>query len=243
MNKKIEEPQTCTDCGKVLSSKEKLRLHIQRIHGNNKSHDCDDCGKGFTNKNDLKGHINQSHSRKTCESCGKSVLNKLFLKKHLVFDHGITDGAFICAVCPRTMFSSENGYKKHMKEKHNHSGKNKIVEELNPCPECGKVLSSIWTLRRHVQRVHGNDKSHVCDQCGKGFSRKTQLNSHIDQSHSRQTCENCGKSLLNKFFLKKQLVFDHGIKDGAFICEVCPKTVLFIESFYKKHMKEKHKPL
>ena len=120
-NMKVEEPQTCTDCGKVLSSKDKLRLHIQRIHGNNKSHDCDECSKRFANKTDLKGHINQSHSRKTCEHCGKSVLNKFFLKKHLVFDHDITEGAFICDVCPKTIFSSETGYKKHVNEKHYHS--------------------------------------------------------------------------------------------------------------------------
>ena len=119
--KKVEEPQICTDCGKVLSSKAIFKLHVQRIHGNNKSHDCDECSKSFANKTDLKGHINQSHSRKTCEQCGKSVLNKFFLKKHLVFDHGITDGAFICDVCPKTMFSSETGYKKHVNEKHNHS--------------------------------------------------------------------------------------------------------------------------
>ena len=224
-----------------MSSEAILRRHVQRIHGNKKSHVCDLCGKGFVNKTDLKGHINQSHSRKTCEHCGKSVLNKNFLKKHLVFDHGITDGAFICDVCPKTMFSSEPGYKKHMKEKHSQiNGKKKTFEKLQPCPECGKLLSSIWTLRQHIQRVHGNDKSHVCDQCSKGFSTKKQLKGHIDQSHSRQTCENCGKSLLNKFFLKKHLFFDHGIKDGAFICEACPKTVFFTESFYKKHMKEKH---
>ena len=120
------------------------------------------------------------------------------------------------------------------------NGKMKTVEEPQPCPECGKVLSSKWKSRLHIQTVHGNDKSHVCDQCSKGFSTKTQLKGHIDQSHSRQTCEHCGKLLLNKFFLKKHLVFDHGIKDGAFICEACPKTVFFIESFYKKHMKEKH---
>ena len=119
------------------------------------------------------------------------------------------------------------------------SGKKKTVEEQN-CPECGKLLSSKNKLNLHIQRLHRNEKCICCDQCSKGFSTKTQLKGHIEQSHCRQTCEHCGKSLLNKFFLKKHLVFDHGIKDGAFICEACPKTVFFIESFYKKHMKEKH---
>ena len=34
------EPQTCTDCGKVLSSKRHLKSHIERVHGNNKSNVC-----------------------------------------------------------------------------------------------------------------------------------------------------------------------------------------------------------
>ena len=121
MNKKIEEPQTCTDCGKVISSMGVLRRHIQNVHGNDKSNVCNHCGKGFAKSFLLKYHIEQSHSRKTCEHCGKSLLNGFFLKKHLVFDHGIKDGAFICDICPKTMFSSETGYKKHVHEKHNDS--------------------------------------------------------------------------------------------------------------------------
>ena len=119
--KKIEEPQTCTDCGKVLFSKVLLIKHIDRVHGNDKSIVCNHCGKGFSKNYQLNDHVKQSHSRETCEHCGKSLLNGLYLKKHLVFDHGVKDGAFICEICPKTMFSSETGYKNHMQEKHNHS--------------------------------------------------------------------------------------------------------------------------
>ena len=91
------------------------------MHCNNKSTVCDHCGKNFAMNSLSKCHIVQSHSRKTCEHCGKSVLNAFFLKKHIVFDHDIKDGAFICDICPKTMFSSETGYKKHGKEKHNQS--------------------------------------------------------------------------------------------------------------------------
>ena len=53
--------------------------------------------------------------------------------------------------------------------------------------------------------------------------------------------EHCGKSLLNGFYLKKHLVFNHGIKEGAFICDRCPKTIFSTEIALKKHVKEKHK--
>ena len=119
--KKIEEPQTCTDCGKVLSSIRSLRGHIQNVHCTDKSNVCNHCGKGFATSSLLKCHIKELHSRITCEHCGKSVLNGSFLKKHLVFDHGIKEGFFICDICPKTVFSLETAYKKHVKEKHNHS--------------------------------------------------------------------------------------------------------------------------
>mgnify|MGYP001460890004 CR=1 FL=1 len=98
--------------------KESLGTSKDRNKSNDKSNVCHHCGKGFVKTSLLKNHIEQVHSRKTCEHCGKSVLNEHFLKKHLVFDHGIKDRAFICDICPKTMFSSETGYKKHMKEKH-----------------------------------------------------------------------------------------------------------------------------
>ena len=117
--KKEDEPTPCEECGKVLSSKEGLRKHMQRFHHIGKAMvQCEQCGKDFSKQCYLKAHIVQVHSRKTCEHCGKSVLNELFLKKHLVFDHGITAGAFICDICPKTMFLSETGYSKHVQEKH-----------------------------------------------------------------------------------------------------------------------------
>jgi hypothetical protein len=132
-------------------------------------------------------------------------------------------------------FSHKNAYCKM-------NGKKKI-EEPQICTDCGKVMSSLGVLQRHIQQVHGNDKSNVCNHCGKGFAKSSLLKNHIEQVHSRKTCEHCGKSLLNGFYLKKHLVFDHGIKDGAFICDICPKTMFSTETAHKKHVKEKHHSL
>ena len=46
--------------------------------------------------------------------------------------------------------------------------------------------------------------------------------------------------MFNKMELKRHLVFEHGIKDGALICDMCPKTVFFVKYHYNKHMVEKH---
>ena len=62
----------------------------------------------------------------------------------------------------------------------------------------------------------------------------------MGQSHSVNTCEHCEKSVLNGLYLKKKLIFDHGIIDRAFICDIFPKTMFLVEVAYKKHVKEKY---
>ena len=74
----------------------------------------------------------------------------------------------------------------------------------------------------------------------KSYGTPAHLKAHVDQFHNGENCPHCGKSILNRFYLKKHLVFDHGVKDGALFCDVCPKKVFFIEGMYKKHMREKH---
>ena len=132
----------------------------------------------------------------------------------------------------------ESGMRKRRAEKQTHLPKE--IEGPQNCADCGKVLTSKWHLKSHIKIHHSNEKPHVCDQCSKGFATKKQLKNHIVQSHSKQTCEHCGQSLVNEFSLKKHLVFDHGIKDGAFICDICPQKVFSIEKGYKKHMLRKH---
>ena len=68
-----------------------------------------------------------------------------------------------------------------------------------------------------------------------------QLKAHNYQSHGdRQKCPHCEKSFLNGFILKRHLVFEHDIKDGALFCDKCPKKVFFEEVFLKKHLQGKH---
>ena len=70
---------------------------------------------------------------------------------------------------------------------------------------------------------------------------KPNLKAHNYQSHGdRQKCAHCEKSFLNGFILKRHLVFDHGIKNGALFCDKCPKKVFFEEVFLKRHIQGKH---
>ena len=96
-----------------------LRFHIERDHNSTKTHLCEQCNKYFAGEEILKNHIYQSHNKVTCPQCHKSIWNKQTLRKHLALEHGMTEGALFCGVCPKAVFFSQYHYKKHMSEKHN----------------------------------------------------------------------------------------------------------------------------
>lgn len=65
----------CKHCGKLMSSRRCLELHLQ-IHGNqDKTHICDICQKGFARKMGLKEHklthLPDDEKKFPCEQCGK----------------------------------------------------------------------------------------------------------------------------------------------------------------------------
>ena len=108
--------------------------------------------------------------------------------------------------------------------------------------ECKKVCLYKFQLIIHFKSVHLNEKFiQLCGHCGKHFVDPNKLKAHNYQSQRhRQKCPNCEKSFLNGFILKRHLVFEHGIQDGALFCDKCPKKVFFEEIFLKKHLQDKH---
>merc|ERR1711971_396925 len=189
---KLGEGFDCPMCPKVISTRERSKEHIRSVHFN-ETKECPDCKQIYALSNYTKHRRFHGVRRfEIGQSRGKPL-------------PAPTLAGYECPNCKKVL-RSKGSYFTHISSRCEMNGKKKIAEELQPCPECAKLLSSKWKLRLHIQTVHDNDKSHVCDQCSKGFSTKTQLKGHIEQSHSRQTCENCGISLLNKFFLKKHLV-------------------------------------
>ena len=104
---------------------------MKTVHEKEKSHLCEPCGKYFADEDILKNHIYQSHSKVTCPQCNKLILNKMYLKKHLVWEHGLLDGAFICEICPKTVFFQKFHYRKHMKVKHSVEVQKTAKEDMN----------------------------------------------------------------------------------------------------------------
>jgi len=95
-------------------------------------------------------------------------------------------------------------------------------------------------LKFHIKGVHKNKETHFCTPCGKYFADEVLLKHHTYQSHSKVTCRHCKKLRLNQYHLKRHLALEHDVTDGAYFCEICPKTVFFSEFHFNKHMVGKH---
>ena len=83
-------------------------------------------------------------------------------------------------------------------------------------------------------------ETHLCKICNKGFVDNELLEKHVYQSHNKVNCPQCQKTLFNKSELRRHLVFEHGMTDGALFCNICPKAVFFQKYHFNKHMVEKH---
>ena len=196
---------------------------------------CKFCGLEFHKKHILR-HCRKDHpesiesndARKKvlhCSQCIATFSTEIFLARHEYVVHGIQRHPNVCEKCKAPYKTT---HKKCLARK---------KAERCACEFCGKLFANSTNKRDHIKAFHLNIRSEKCDKCDKSFITQKKLREHITQSHSKQTCPHCQKTIHNAFFLKRHFVFDHGITDGALFCAQCPKKVFFNTPLYEKHLK------
>ena len=241
-----EKSLKCLYCDFLSCKKEQLEYHVDKKHqdvGGALSHMCPECGKGFIYKNILTKHlwkckrkckigINQKMFQKpiwACPMCDDVLKNRNQFRNHMASLHQ-GEKPFKCLKCD-TGFSRPENLKRHKcpyDEMTEHSFK-----------ESGKVFKTTENSRIHLKSDHSNlSNPHSCKKCNKGFATSELLQKHKYISH-RIPCPQCQK-MFTKMELQRHLFFRHEMKNGALICDICPKAVFFKKCHYNKHMVEKH---
>merc|ERR1711920_658275 len=99
----------------------------------------------------------------------------------------------------------------------------------DPCPQCGKVLSSNEVLRLHIRRVHErSDLKHTCEDCGKSYPYLHALQIHAEMAHMKGAvlmCTVCGLECVGKHRLRNHMLQKHPRGQQFTSCEHCGKEV------------------
>lgn len=173
--------------------------------------------------------------QKICELCGKTMLQK-YMEGHMNMHRDVRP--YVCEVLGCVaQFHSLEALKGHMRR--SHSGEHHV------CPECGKVCTSIQTLRNH-RRSH-DEKQHSCEICHLKIRLKSVLKRHM-LIHTQQRdhkCEYCGKAFYAKTVLTLHLRSHTG--ERPYVCHVCgvanAHRILYVKHMQKFHPAEEIRTL
>ena len=106
----------CQVCGKALSYKYQLAIHVRSVHMGEKRFTCNICGKEFARKFGMESH-RRIHSDVTmpCSYCGRGFKDVSSLKRHTRTHTG--EKNYSCHICNHSFIQS-TPYWNHMAKKH-----------------------------------------------------------------------------------------------------------------------------
>ena len=190
-----------------------------------------------------------------CEHCKLRFKKHWFMMKHRLNTHNIP---MDCESCDKK-FSLLTDFKKHTKKEHPNktcdecgmkfsriqSLKNHVLakhKEDIPCPHCGVMYATKYTLASHLGRAHGEYEMKKCSEC-EWTGVAADLRVHFRRKHTedlQETCEFCGEVFKN---LKKHLERT-GCGQENFVkekipCPHCAKT-FSLDTHLKMHIKNIH---
>jgi len=208
----------CTVCGKTLSNRTALKLHVALHDPSYGKHKCEECGKLYTTENLLNFHRRTQHEGFKvqnvfpCEICGKILTRASGLRDHIKLVH---DKIFD-KECPHCEFKASTNVdlKKHIEGNH--------LGITHSCDQCGMEFKYSNNLSQH-KKVHSDVRPFVCQECGSSFKKKSSLDRHILSVHSTSSfpCHECGKMFKSELNMLAHMRMHD--EDVQFPCTFCSR--------------------
>lgn len=108
------------------------------------------------------------------------------------------------------------------------------------CEICPDVeFETFVAAKKHYRSVHNTRGYLIC--CGKKIWRRYLIMQHIRRHINPDgiRCDQCGKSLINKYALKKHIAIHQPVDSRAYKCSLCSSSYT-IAGALKRHMEDQH---
>ena len=185
-----------------------------------KKRQCPQCGRWFANTSSVNKHMR--------EQCGKGM--DRFEKRK-------------CIHCNKLFRNCDKHEAKCLRLRK--KWKKPPAPVASPCEECGKVFSTPYVLKMHMDKVHNpNGPTYYnCDKCVYRTIIKRKIEEHLKEHETGLiwvTCDICGKKVKgnNKKNLLHHIDLVHK-KKYAGNCDICGKEVNDIPSHKQKMHSER----
>lgn len=107
-----------------------------------------------------------------------------------------------------------------------------IKKQKFKCTACGKTLTGITSIQRHML-THTGEKNYTCHTCKRSFGLKSSLKKHLASHREKDyKCSICDKILTSEKFLKNHE--QQHIDENKFVCDICDCR-FGLESSLKRH--------
>ncbi|XP_050674772.1 gastrula zinc finger protein XlCGF17.1-like [Leptidea sinapis] len=176
-NKKSEKYQ-CFSCGKILSSRFRLKTHLI-THSGERPYKCANCEKSFSLAQTLDVHMRIHTGEKPfcCSTCGKEFTQAAGLSAHKRKHTGTLP--YTCKLCPEK-FRTSGHLQYHIRK---HTG-----EKNFECDVCHRAFITCHDLKRH-SITHTGAKPFSCSICGLCLTRSWNLKKHLKLVHCNENKE------------------------------------------------------
>ena len=217
----------CNICSKLFSRTRALSIHTRVAHGEKKKtgFKCQICSRLFSRTRQLARHTRVAHVEKKktgfkCHICSRLFSRQLLYQRHLMTHTGEKPDP--CPVCNK-FFRGPKDLKVHLRTHE---------DKRYACEICGKKISTLDVLQKHLLIHSGGEKNLICDVCGERFMWPTSLYRHKQIHHGGKEyrCDFCNRASRVKGSLNDHMRGHFGLR--KFPCSICNK--LFIT---KKHLK------
>lgn len=221
----------CDLCGKKLTEKFSLRLHIEDIHLKIRTVFCPLCPQheGFVSERFLRTHNTVHHGPKlVCIYCGAEKKTKGQLKTHIEGVHLNQSKEYPCSEC-HAVYKTRSGLALHIRTSHKTNGTHATFGKLNIACPCGPEFTSRVMWRNHLKDEHRTeDNKYKCvPPCTMGpYTDRDKLVAHFVRCHNVE--------------YKTRAIFQTTKNEaGNYVCEVCGEEFLEMR-FLSRHRTKKH---